>query len=264
MSEQTKKASPIIPILVLILMLGITIIFFFSFVSYDARNIYFYVSLFVICAAEFVFFGWFINRYLTVEKKDRVSTPTFLTLYSVISIWFIITVLFVLISLVTQFKYEKFQVFLIIIYSVVTILLLFGSSMFYQQDKIFTDRSIKGEKEKEKYIRKEISVSQLRNKFNDLLKIFPNDNVQVDRLGKRLESLEMKLRHITPSKYRQGDRELPPEIDSIEKNILDEIKQLESFISSIAEGDSTSKLSEIENKLNSLENSISQRQQLLL
>ena len=264
MKEASKPKFFVIPIIVFVLLLVITIIFFFTFTNPEVRRLYFYINLFVICAAEFVVFAWFVNRSISQEKAERTSTPTYLTIYYIIVLWFAITVFFVFISLVTQFKFTLFQGLLVFIYSIITLVLLFGSSIFYQQDRAFVKDFITAQKEKIKYVRKEITMSQLRSQLSDLSKVFPDRLIEIDRIGKRMESLELKFRHFTSSQSSKDVGSSSSDIQHIEKNILEEIISLGNLIESAQEEKAVPKLDEIKNKLSSIENLIAQREKLLL
>lgn len=264
MKESSKQKFFIIPIITFILLLGITIIFFFSFTNPEVRRLYFYITLFIICAAEFIVFAWFVNRSISQEKAERASTPTYLTIYFIIFLWFAITVFFVLISLLTQFKFTKFQGLLVFAYSIITLVLFFGSSIFYQQDKAFTRDAIATQKEKTKYIRKEITMLQLRTQLNELSKIFPDNIIELDRISKKMESLELKFRHFTPLQSSKDIGESTSDIKHIEKNILEEMIVLGNIIESAEKENAISRLNEVKTKLTSIENLITQREKLLL
>jgi len=253
----------LLPILLLILLIIITIQCFQVLVE-PKGDIQLYVWEFIICAAEFIFFAWLINRYFLLKSEEKIDTAGYLTIQVVIGIWFIVTVMTSSLYLTVPRGSFKAQNLISFLYLLISLTLLLGCIWFYQSQSHLRALSQSASSEKSKFTEYIGVINRMRNIILNPPKDFPEEIIKADRLAKRLEMLEIILLHITPSKFRQSERPLPSQVDVFENDIIKELENLDSFIKSIKKEEIRLPISEFEKKINIIEDLFAERQKHLV
>jgi len=251
-------------ILFWIVALILTITFFYTFIPRDKYGMIFNVWLGILCLAETVCFVGFSYGQIQADKPGKISTPGYITIETILILWFIMTLFFAYFALTIPIQETKTQNLISLLYGVLTSALLFACLLFYYRDihQESIKRAADDERSRMAFLGK--NLGRIRSALSSLSTVLPKEDIPIDRLLKRVDMLEIVLYHIPPGRYRISERTPSEKLEGIEEDLKKEFASLSQTLEKSAKEDPVLLLSQFEKHIQNLENLISDRERILI
>ncbi len=243
----------------------ITLFAFLTIIDPEKRDATFYVWLSVICTGELILFAWSSSWIVEKTIQRRISGASRIIIHVMIGIWFFITVL--LGATLTIAPRGRYQDFISILYIVLTFLFLAACSAIYTRDIRIQDDTSFAMAERSKLQYKTYCISHMKQRLRSIAEASPENAVRIDRIIKRLDSIESSLRYAAPAKTGTFEEVGPRSSETLIDMITESVDSMAVELNKAMSGASSSLsefLTTLERRIDDLELMVQHRQRYLL